>query len=383
MDYESLPNNIYYDANIINADQSGTKPAPQLQFQDIRSTPILSYPEHYELSVVRFNLQSSNSLPIWIPNIQFGQGLDYDPNLTTYSFTLTYDFEGSNYTSGQTYVIYIPSDFSVQIPTKILNTEDLHTPYYYVKSFNTIVEMLNNALAEAFQRLNNSANYFGVNLPSQNPPFFEWNSDTSKFILNADTMAYDGKTSNYINIYANTALYTLMSGFRADYYGYNIVEGKNYRFKIQSDLGLNVFVINDTYSTLQLNQEYSSGSLFSPISSIVFTTTMLPVLPSNSTKPQIFNGQDTDLINSGNNNNIVSLITDFEVQDNNGYGFCSQISYIPTAEYRFISMNSGNQKITNIDINIFFRDQYSHLHPMYLMPGCKCDIKILFRKKKL
>ena len=174
-----------------------------------------------------------------------------------------------------------------------------------------------------------------------------------------------------------------MSGFRADYYGYNIVEGKNYRFKIQSDLGLNVFVINDTYSTLQLNQEYSSGSLFSPISSIVFTTTMLPVLPSNSTKPQIFNGQDTDLINSGNNNNIVSMITDFEVQDNDGYGFCSQLSYVPTAEYRFISMNSGNQKITNIDINIFFRDQYSHLHPMYLMPGCKCDIKILFRKKKL
>ena len=178
MDYESLPNNIYYDANIINSDQSGTKPSPQLQFQDIRSTPILSYPEHYELSVVRFNLQSSNSLPIWIPNIQFGQGEDYDPNLTTYSFTLTYDFEGSNYTSGQTYVIYIPSDFSVQIPTKILNTEDLHTAYYYVKSFNTIVEMFNNALAEAFQRLKNSASYFGVDLPSQNPPFFEWNSDT-------------------------------------------------------------------------------------------------------------------------------------------------------------------------------------------------------------
>ena len=383
MDYESLPNNIYYDANIINSDQSGTKPSPQLQFQDIRSTPILSYPEHYELSVVRFNLQSSNSLPIWIPNIQFGQGEDYDPNLTTYSFTLTYDFEGSNYTSGQTYVIYIPSDFSVQIPTKILNTEDLHTAYYYVKSFNTIVEMFNNALAEAFQRLKNSASYFGVDLPSQNPPFFEWNSDTSKFILNADTMAYDGKALKYINIYANTALYTLMSGFRADYYGCNIYEGKNYRFKIQSDLGLNVFVINDTYSTLQLNQEYSSGALFSPISSIVFTTTMLPVLPSNTTKPQIFNGQDTDLINSGNNNNIVSMITDFEVQDNDGYGFCSQLSYVPTAEYRFISMNSGNQKITNIDINIFFRDQYSHLHPMYLMPGCKCDIKILFRKKKL
>ena len=82
MDFHSLPNNVYYDANIINNDQSGNKP-------DIRSTSLLTYPELYELSVVRFNLQSANSLPIWIPNIQLN--LDYDPNMTTYSFTITYD----------------------------------------------------------------------------------------------------------------------------------------------------------------------------------------------------------------------------------------------------------------------------------------------------
>ena len=64
MNYEDLPSNIYYDANIINNDQSGNKPPPQLQFQDIRSTSILSHPQLYELSVVRFNLQTANSLPV-------------------------------------------------------------------------------------------------------------------------------------------------------------------------------------------------------------------------------------------------------------------------------------------------------------------------------
>ena len=382
MNYENLPSNIYYDANIINNDQTGNKSPPQLQFQDIRSTPILSYPHYYELSVVRFNLQTANSLPVWLPNIQLDQGPNYDPNLTTYSFTMTYDYEGSNYSSGQTYVIYIPSDLSADIPSVIESTEDLHVPYYYVKSFNTIVEMFNVALSEAFQRLTNSASYFGVNLPTQNAPYIEWDNSTSKFILNADIIGFGSNDPAHIDIYANTALYTLMSGFQADYYGSNIIDGKNYKFKIQKDIRLlNIFVINDIYSVIQLYQEYSSGALFSPISSIVFTTTMLPVLPSNSTKPTIYNGTG-DLQNIGNNNNIVSMITDFEVQDNMGYGFCGQLSYIPTAEYRFISLNSGNDRINNIDINVFWRDQYSHLHPMYLLPGCKCDIKILFRKIK-
>ena len=70
MDYDTLPNNVYYDANIINNDQSGTKDPPMLVFQDIRSTSILTYPHLYELSVVRFNLETANSLPLWIPSIQ-------------------------------------------------------------------------------------------------------------------------------------------------------------------------------------------------------------------------------------------------------------------------------------------------------------------------
>ena len=101
MNYDDLPANVYYDANIINNDQSGTKDAPKLVFQDIRSTPILSYPQLYELSVVRFNIQTANSLPLWIPSIKLDQ-VEFDPNITTYSFTLEYlDFRPQTMTKDE------------------------------------------------------------------------------------------------------------------------------------------------------------------------------------------------------------------------------------------------------------------------------------------
>ena len=380
--YDSLPHHVYYDASIINNDQSGTKPPPRLNFQDIRSTPVLSSPELYELSVVRFNLQTANSLPIWIPMIQLDSPYE-NPNLTTYSFTMTYTIDGDINSSGQVFVEYIPTNLNEAIPS-IKSLEDTHIPYYYVYSFNTIVTMLNNCLNEAFQRLNNAANFNGINLPTQNRPYFEWDNNAQKFILNADVIGFDNNIENHISIHCNTALYTLISSFQAFYNGYDVFDSQNYTFNLSKDpRGLNTYRINSTYSVIQLFQEYSTGALFTPISSIVFSTSLIPVLPSNTAKPSVVDG-DGSLISTGNNNNISSMITDFEVQENSGYGFSGVLSYTPTAEYRMTDLNnSSSEKLNNLDITVYWKDQYSNLHPLYLQPGCKCDLKFLFRKKKL
>ena len=163
--YDSLPHHVYYDASIINNDQSGTKPPPRLNFQDIRSTPVLSSPELYELSVVRFNLQTANSLPIWIPSIELIENPLFNPNLTTYSFTLSY-LDGLTYSSGQVFVEYIPTNRSEPIPI-IGSLRDTIIPYYYVYSFNTIVTMLNNCLNTAFQRLSADVEYSSKTLPTE------------------------------------------------------------------------------------------------------------------------------------------------------------------------------------------------------------------------
>ena len=60
------------------------------------------------------------------------------------------------------------------------------------------------------------------------------------------------------------------------------------------------------------------------------------------------------------------MITDFESQDNNGYGFQGTLSYTPTAEYRMIDFNnSSSEKLNNIDISVYWKDQYSNLHPVF------------------
>lgn len=380
--YDSLPHHVYYDASIINNDQSGKKQPPRLNFQDIRSTPVLSSPELYELSVVRFNLQTANSLPIWIPSIELIDNPLSNPNLTTYSFTLSY-LDGLTYSSGQVFVEYIPTNLSEPIPV-IGALRDTIIPYYYVYSFNTIVTMLNNCLSTAFQRLSADVEYSSKVLPTQNVPYFEWDNNAQKFILNADVNGFDSNILNHISIHCNTALYTLISSFQAFYNGYNVLTARNYTFNISKEpRGLNTFIINDTYTVIQLFQEYSTGALFTPISSIVFSTSLIPVLPSNTAKPSVIDG-DGSLVSTGNNNNISSMITDFEVQENSGYGFSGVLSYTPTAEYRMIDLNnSSSEKLNNIDITVYWKDQYSNLHPLYLQPGCKCDLKILFRKKKL
>ena len=233
-------------------------------------------------------------------------------------------------------------------------------------------------------KIQHDVEYSSKTLPTQNVPYFEWDNNTQKFILNADVNGFNSNILNHISIHCNTALYTLISSFQAFYNGYDVLTARNYTFNISEDLrGLNTYKIDDTYTVIQLFQEYSTGALFTPISSIVFSTSLIPVLPSNTAKPSVVDG-DGSLVSTGNNNNISSMITDFEVQDNSGYGFSGVLSYTPTAEYRMIDLNnSSSEKLNNLDITVYWKDQYSNLHPLYLQPGCKCDLKILFRKKKL
>ena len=59
-----LPDTIYCDCKIVNNDQQNPQ---RLIFNDIRSSPILSNPELYQLSVIRFTMETGNILPIFQP----------------------------------------------------------------------------------------------------------------------------------------------------------------------------------------------------------------------------------------------------------------------------------------------------------------------------
>jgi len=65
------PTNVYVDLDIINNDQRADVDPPQLRFEETRNAPYLSGDSSdYFCSILRFSIQTGNSLPIFIPRIQ-------------------------------------------------------------------------------------------------------------------------------------------------------------------------------------------------------------------------------------------------------------------------------------------------------------------------
>jgi hypothetical protein len=54
--------------------------------------------------------------------------------------------------------------------------------------------------------------------------------------------------------------------------------------------------------------------------------------------------------------------------------------YVPSAEYRYIDM-TGDNPITDVNINVFWRDKEGALNPFYLQSHGSCSIKLLFKLK--
>jgi hypothetical protein len=123
-----------------------------------------------------------------------------------------------------------------------------------------------------------------------------------------------------------------------------------------------------------LRQEISTIDAWCPISSIVFTSNQLPIIPSQ------FSSVNTtgNVVNSATiGNRFALVITDLMT---NQQGYRPNIIYNPTAEYRRISL-TGNMGIRNIDINVFWRSRTGQLLPFRLPSGGSATLKLLFEKK--
>ena len=83
----SSPYHIYHDLDVMSNDYSGNPP-PHLRFEETRNAPILDgdTPEYF-VSIIRFSIQTANSLPVFIPQIDTTAS---DINTTIYIKKLLY-----------------------------------------------------------------------------------------------------------------------------------------------------------------------------------------------------------------------------------------------------------------------------------------------------
>jgi len=364
------PIHQYLDLTLVNNDTTGTKPAQMLTFNEIRNSPIISNPSDYFLSVIRFMLETP-SLPLFIPQVLLGQ-TDY--NKTIYTITMTYKtFEY------QQNIMFEPQDLSVPIPNVPLDFQDLTTAYYFIYSYTHWMKIMNDSFIACFNGLNSLVVAGGDTLPTTNAPFLEWDVNNCTAILDCDVNGYNQNGSNPINIYFNTPLYNLFSSFESNYYGYNVANGKNFLIRVYDINNTNILNL-PTYNAIQMYQEYSTAPLWNPVQSLVFSTGLIPVVPSLISAPKVF-GQEANLFNTGNNANIASIITDFEVALTKGNEYKPSVNYNPSSEYRLFDMN-GNNPLSAVQITVFWKDKFGGLHPFYLTSGSTANIKIMFRKKE-
>lgn len=373
------PEKLYYDIQVSNLENNNLPP-PILNFIETRNNPFIYEADQYYMSIVRFTLDTPN-LPVFIPTIQPNQS---DINLTVYSVSLQWTNPVAPFQTftQQTYIEYIPQNLNSTLPPPTNITENKLQynlgGYYNIYNYQYFIYLINNALTKCYNDLNTQVTGAGLVLPSSHAPVMSFDTTTSTAIMNCDVLGYSTSATNQIKIFFNTSLAQLFSSFPV-----LIVA-------ISSPLGLNAQLITDSYqdtnviqyppyaptfNAIQVFQEFSTVALWTPITSIVFTSNTLPIVSNQVSTPIIYNN-NFQIGNNGNNALINQLITDFVSNDG---VYKPNLVYEPY-RYRYIQLLS-NRPLTTFDLQVYWKDKQGALIPFYLGAGCSATIKVLFTKK--
>lgn len=378
----STPDLLYYDIQITNIENQNSKP-PVLTFIETRNNPFIYDTNQYEMSVIRFVLDTPN-LPVFIPTIQPAPNTNI--NLTIYSVSLQWSNPVAPFQTftQQTYITYIPQSLVAEIPPPPTLTENglqfNAGQYYYIYNYQYFIYLINNAFITCFNALNAQVVGAGLVLPTTHAPVMSFDTMNNTAILNCDLLGYNtANPTNQISIFFNTPLSILFSSFPVKL------------LSIVSALGLNSQIITNsfqlsnviqyppfapTYNAIQVFQEFSTIPLWCPITSIVFTSQTLPIVSNQISTPVLYNSGGI-LGTNGNNSLIAQTITDFVATD---ALYKPQLIYVPQAEYRMIELIS-NRPLNTFDISVFWKDKTGALIPFFLSSGACATIKVLFRKK--
>ena len=368
------PCHVYLDLDVLNNDfSSGAKPH-RLEFQETRNSPFLDGDSsNYFCSIVRFSIQTGSSLPVFIPRIA-DPTVDIDE--TIYKVTLNYGTRVSTVA-----VKYNPGSTTYRLLKKGGNVNTaLGSDYYHVKNYQDFIEMVNLALSTAFTNLS-------VQLPANTfaattAPYLEFDPSTNKCILNSEINFFKQDQSTPVEIYFNSRLYELFVGFRSDFISYD--GDKNHKLIVIDTRGINYKLIKlangTTYTFIQMYQEISSVPLWNPVASIVFCSSMLPVVPTQTSKPNIISNNSNNFTSGGDNSNLANMLSDFEIAIDAVNQYRPFILYAPSAEYRLIDLYSGTD-LNRLNIQVFWKDHFGNLNPLYIPPGASAHMKLMFRRK--
>ena len=367
-----LPEFSYFD--IIISDVNNTQITPQpIQYSEARNIPYLYEPDRYSLSVVRWTCDTS-TLPIFRCQIKPNSNSAFD---SIYSITLVYQGVVAQvylqYSSQQ--VLAPTPNTPYQMPNGL---QDNTNNYYDVYNYQFVIYLFNQTFQTALTALTALAKAKGITVPTTNPPVFVFDTINNIAVLYTDVAGYNSSIDSSIKIFFNPATANLFNSFPFYLVNTNSAFGMNYQLQVNIFSNANIIPYTAgklTFSVYQVVQEFSTISNWNPVIAIVMCSNSLPVYPNNISGKISMNDAGIKQSASGNNAITNPVITDF-VSDTGCYK--PFIVYTPSAQYRRLSLLTGSSSLTNLDIQIYWRDRFGVLNPLLLGTGSTVSIKLLF-----
>lgn len=351
--------NIAYSSTLPFAVGSETFP---MEYDITRNSDILSNPADYYCSIIRFDIPLHtipNLICSVVPNTVSGAFPLGLPNLTTYIFGISHN--GVDY---PTQLIYVNTDNNNLSPPLQNQKYQIVTPYYYMYSFQSLINMVNVAL---------NSSYINSGLAASNPgtsaPFFYFDPATQLLNLVVNDLFTTG--SPLAEIFMNTSIIPF----------FNSLPAKSVNPIPQPNGKDNVFVLSPIVHPI----------IYAPIANSFVFAGAYPIMQYwNSSRRLIFTTNNIpiqkeyipSLTSSPDENTMWPIITDFTL-NLNGAGDNRSIAYYqPTSQYRLVDLLS-NAPLRKINIKVYWQDIFGNYNPLLIYAGQTASLKIAFLKKSL
>ena len=283
-------------------------------------------------------------------------------------------------------LVFIPETINTSYASALnypTDKEQLYNnPYFYIKYVDTFCRMLNIAIQNSF------ASITGATWATL--PYFQWNAVDQKIQYYYPNSSPTGvtpipPTGAIWYVICNQPLYALLNTFRFKYYPKNANNGLIFPESCPCRYVLDANILQNAEPSGEYNiytQQVSSVQTWSPVQSIVFQSTIIPIEPQLTGQPQNLN--TTDPTTQGNiykQQALTKVLTDFVFPLTTGTEITNQeLYYIPSGEYRLVDLLGGNS-ITQLTFAVLWKDKFGVLHPMTIDAGSSASLLCLLRKK--
>lgn len=325
--------------------------------------------------------------------------------------------------------------------------QDLTTRYYWVYTYSRWVDLVNLALAQAWANTFAAfqvawaattvdpfpyANFQAWQVDAGTAPQMRYDETTGLFSLVASQKTFGDRLTAFTppvapttpldpgtsRLFFDSNMFGLFSNFDNVYYGgpsagiqgpyfplptptgyVNEILFRNKQYQNVIDLrpqqspspgyplqGPNLLPVpsleQDIY-WVQTQDIESTSSLWSPVSSIVFTSTLLPVRTEAAGQPITFGSGNLGYSSSAIQNAFQPIVTDIalDLAASGGDAYRRMVFYAPQAEYRMASMTPSRQPINSIDIAVFWKNRLDgNLYPLTMYNQSSVAIKCMFRR---